>query len=341
MSSVVPTAPSWRRTSRAGGQEPGAVSVTSFRRYLATAPLVRRAPARASAPSRSPVRASRRVSHVAHRYLPLAAQGGQHRGRDLRERGPGGDHGEADDQLAHAHGRGDGDRTVHEPARAQDEHAEPHDDEHDLQRHAPPPALVSVLLFVGGGDLRALPATLPDGEDRVGDHPAEQDEPVQAAEPAVQRQHQQQHGDPDHQRHVEPHQPPGDHQRGDERREPEDKEHVEDVAPHDVAHGDVGLTAKRRAHADRRLRRAGAERHHGEPHDQRRDAQRRGQPRGAAHQELRPGYQQGRPQSEQYQRGDLQLLPPSSRLTWGRNQRAQAAGACPMPGVWHPRMAQI
>ena len=68
--------------------------------------------------------------------------------------------------------------------------------------------------------------------------------PRRAADRPVERQEQRPSDRRDHQRHVQPHQLLRHHQRRDQRRQPEDEQHVEDVAADHVAEGDVALAAR-------------------------------------------------------------------------------------------------
>ena len=70
---------------------------------------------------------------VPDRDVALPAEGGEDRGRDLGERRPGGDDREADDELAHPEGLREGHGAVDEPARAEDEQAEPGRDERQVR----------------------------------------------------------------------------------------------------------------------------------------------------------------------------------------------------------------
>ena len=81
-------------------------------------------------------------------------------------------------------------------------------------------------------------------------------------------QEQQQRGT-QHDRHLLPDQLDVDHQRRDDGRQAQDEQHVEDVAAHHVADGDVGLAVQHRTHRHRQLGRAGAEGHDGQAHHQR------------------------------------------------------------------------
>ncbi len=79
-----------------------------------------------------------------------------------------------------------------------------------------------------------------------------------------------------------------DRQRIDAGRRAQDQEQVADIAADDVADGDAGRAPERRLQADEQLRHGGAVGDHGEPDDERRDAEPRGKLHRPPHQELRP-----------------------------------------------------
>ena len=83
-----------------------------------------------------------------------------------------------------------------------------------------------------------------------------------------------------------------DHQWSNQRRQTKDEQHVSNVAADHVADGQVALAIQRGLHADGSLWRAGAEGHHGEADNQRRNAKLGGQLAGAAHQYFCAGHQQ-------------------------------------------------
>ena len=67
--------------------------------------------------------------HIADGNVPLPSQGGHHRGHHLRQGGAGSNDGQADNSLANPQGAGDGHGTLHQPARAQDQERQPHDNQ--------------------------------------------------------------------------------------------------------------------------------------------------------------------------------------------------------------------
>ena len=71
------------------------------------------------------------------------------------------------------------------------------------------------------------------------DEDREHDASVDRAEAAVQGEEKHQHGQPDQERHLEPHELARDEQRRDRRGDPEDEQDVEDVAAHHVPERDV------------------------------------------------------------------------------------------------------
>jgi hypothetical protein len=242
------------------------------------------------------------ADHVAHRDVAFAPDGGQHRGRDLRQRGAGRDDGQADDQLADPEcGRG-GHRRLDQPSCAHHEQTQPDQHQRHVHHRPDPVDRHGECLVVLLDHRRGLPPALADQPHRVGDDAGEQHRPVDASDATIERQQQHDDRHPDQQRHVEPDQLLGDHKRCDQRGQPEDEQHVEDVAADHVAQRHLGLPRVGGADRHRHLRRRGPERDHRETDHQRRDPRRDRQPRRATHQQLRPTHQQCPTQHEQQHR---------------------------------------
>ena len=148
-------------------------------------------------------------------------------------------------------------------------------------------------------DLLGLGARLAHQEDDVGDQQHEQQRGLHAAQLAVDDHHRQDHRGADHDRHLLADDLRVHDQRRDHGADAEDEQHVEDVAAHDVADCDVGAAAQRGADGHGHLRRTGAHRDDREADDQRRDAERQRDLRGAAHQRLGSEHQRAEAEDEE------------------------------------------
>ncbi len=201
---------------------------------------------------------------VAHGDVALALEGSDHRCRYLRQRSPCRDDGQADHHFAQTQQACSLHRPVDQPVGAEHEQGQPGHHECDLVDpvSATPRRLRTELLVIVGRGGGPFPPCLHDEVDRVCHDSGEQQRPLGAAHIAVERKDQKQDRGADHQRHFLAHELLRDDQRRDQRRQPQDEQHVEDVAADHVAHGDVGLARPGRLHAHRHLRCAGAERHH-------------------------------------------------------------------------------
>ena len=110
-----------------------------------------------------------------------------------------------------------------------------------VRRLASPYSSVVLGFHLGAGFTPALS----DQEHRVGDHAREEQRAIEASDRPSSPHRRASTETADHHRHVEPHQLLGDDQGNDHRGDPEDEEHVEDVAADHVAEGDVGLARRR------------------------------------------------------------------------------------------------
>ena len=186
---------------------------------------------------------------------------------------------------------------------------------------------------LGGG-----PAPGPQQPPGVGHEPRREQRAVERSEAAVAREDDDQGAGADHHGHVEAHQLAGDHERRDQGRDAEDEQHVEDVAADDVAQRQAVESGATGADAHRELRRAGAERHDGQPDDERREPDRQGQARGAPHEQLRAADQDGEPHEQHEGVDDHGWRSPAGtgkgrRFSSGGNGHV-AYGVCAHGGWW-------
>jgi hypothetical protein len=99
---------------------------------------------------------------------------------------------------------------------------------------------------------------------RVDDAPQQQEDAVRRAEDAVARQHvEDQRGD-HHRRQVEPQRPPLEGDRLEQRGQTQDEQQVDQVRADDVADRERRASTACRIDADRQLRKARADRDHGQ-----------------------------------------------------------------------------
>jgi hypothetical protein len=229
------------------------------------------------------------ADHVAHRDVAFALDGGGDAGGHLGHAGAGGHDGQADDEVAHAQGLGETDRGPHQVVRAEHQRHQADGDQTDLYHPVTVPG-AGLRRLDGLGELvlggLGLAARLHDQEHGVGHEQREQRATVQERQLAVQREGQQQQARTQHDRHLLPDQLDVDHQRRDQGADAQDEQHIEDVAAHHVADGDVGLAVEHGTDAHRDLGRAGAEGDDGQSHDERADAEGQSQLGRAAHEHV-------------------------------------------------------
>ena len=153
-------------------------------------------------------------------------------------------------------------------------------------------------------DLLALPTTLANHEDRVGNPPGKQERPVDPADGPIDSHQPGEDGGANHQRHVPPHELLRHHQRRDQGGYSQDEQDVEDITPHHVPECQVRSPRQGRLHAHGKLWRARAIGYDGKADDERRQPDGARQTGRAAHQGLRADDEEDETyQQEKYRHG--------------------------------------
>lgn len=233
-----------------------------------------------------------RADHVADGDILFAADGGDDRGRQLRQAGADCDQGEADHGVADLQQPGEKYGAGEEELRAEDQEREPGDGQEDGGGEAH-------CLGISGGD--GFPRLLDDGgvdgrfalrlphaPGRIEDDRREKDCAVDAADAVPGQVEYGQHGGgQQHDRRVELEQMRVDPERGDDGAESEDQRDIADIRADHVAETDVGVARDGGVDADHQFRRAGGEGDEREPDDQRGDAASLRDAHAAAHEKFR------------------------------------------------------
>ncbi len=199
----------------------------------------------------------------------MAAPGGDSRGRQLRQRGSQRDQGQADHFLGHAEIPGDGDTAFHQKVRA--EHHRGKAAQGHRPDHRPGPGQSGdVLGFlhvdVGGAPAPGLAAV---GIAEEGDEDQQQDRPLNHADFPLPGETGEDQAAGEHHRAVVEEDSRLARHRAHQGGDPEDQQHVGDVAADHVADGDSRGAGERGIETDHQFRRRGAERHHGHADHQR------------------------------------------------------------------------
>ncbi len=229
---------------------------------------------------------------ITHGNIRISLPGSGDGGEQLRQRGPQGHDGQADEPLAHPQQSGNGAGRVHRHAAPQ--HNGPQSNG-GQQQDFPQAPLSGRLLFLGlafGSDQQV---------GQIGGKENGQYQSVQKADDAVPALEQQQQADSHQKGHLPPHGTPLHRKRRDDGGQTQNNQDIQDIAAHNVADGDLRAPLQGGGYAHRRLRRTGPHRHNGQADNQRRDFQFRRDLRRSIHKPVRALYQKDEPHRQQSQ----------------------------------------